>query len=374
LSGSRIKSSREIAAVVHDVRQMLAVITGRAGLLRHGISDPNIEENLFSIEQAAIQANTILARLAQSSVQDYSSGCDISRTLELTATLIRPRPDLTWRRGILPEEISEPLWYLNAPLPGECFTTLAQPVLLEVCSNILLNALAVMPDGGQISASLKRVGDFWKLRIQDSGPGVPAELRNRIFETGFSTSRDEERGIGLSSSRDLMTSNGGNLELLETQTSGACFQLTMPWSSACVAVETAPSGIQDFRHTVLVVDDDRAVREMLHDVLRELGCRVEVARDAPSAAGFFPTTRFDLVIIDQNLPGKSGLEFAKDLRKLDSDLVLVLISGWGQEEILDKAPDAVIDLVGEKPVTVDGLIDILNRAAAIRTRRQKESP
>jgi two-component system, cell cycle sensor histidine kinase and response regulator CckA len=188
---------------------------------------------------------------------------------------------------------------------------------------------------------------------------------------GFSSSGDPNRGIGLSSCWDLLARHGGSLKLANETSPGACFELLLPFTSEKPERPVELDPVQEvlYQPAVLVVDDDQAVREMLEDVLVELGCRVKVARDAPAATEIFPTESFEMVIIDQTLPGISGLEFAKGLRKQDPNLVLVLISGWGQEEILDKAPGAVIDLVGEKPITLEKIMEVLNQAGALRRER-----
>jgi len=96
-----------------------------------------------------------------------------------------------------------------------------------------------------------------------------------------------------------------------------------------------------------------------------------VARDAPGAIEIFPTENFELVIVDQTLPGTSGLDLAKNLRQEAPEVILVLISGWGQKEILDRALASSVDLVAEKPITLEKLGDLLKKAGSLfRQRRQ----
>lgn len=359
---------RELAAVVHDVRQMLAVITGRAGLLRHHPDHENREASLAAMEAAATQANTILSRLLPEPNQHSSGPCDIYQTLQQSAALIQPKPGTDWQFG-------HGLWRLEGNISQGCFTTIAPSILLEVLNNLLLNALGVMPDGGVLTVDVQRDGQMWSVRLQDSGPGIAAEHQEKIFELGFSSSGDSNRGIGLSSCRDLLASCGGVLQLDPTIGQGACFELLLPFTESKPEIlwQQDPGKADLYRPTVLVVEDDQAVREMLEDVFATLGCPVKVARDAPAATKIFPTESFEMVIIDQTLPGMSGLEFAEGLRKQHPNLVLVLISGWGQEEILDKALGSVVDLVGEKPITLEKIMEMLDQAGAVSRRRLKGS-
>ncbi len=375
MSDHRNISREELASVAHDVRQMLAVITGRAGLLRHGADPKTMDKNLAAIETAAIQAGAVLSRLYPSARGESPANTDILQTLRQSAALMQPKPGISWQRGDQSQGPKTGVWFLEENVAEGCFTTAAPWVLLEVLNNLLLNSLEVMPDGGLLQADLEQVGQHWRLRLRDSGPGISPGQREKIFESGFGSSGDPDRGIGLSSCRDLLSCHGGSLQLGAAGQSGACFELLLPYTHAnsCrPAEQTTVTGVE-YCPTVLVVDDDRAVREMLNDVLMELGCRVKVARDAPGAAEIFPTECFEMVILDQSLPGISGLEIAEDLRKQDPNLILVLISGWGRKEVLDKARSTVVDFVAEKPITVKVIKGLLNEAGALCRRRLENS-
>jgi len=361
--------------VVHDVRQMLAVITGRSGLLLRGSDHEVIRENLKAIETAATQANATLSRLLSRSKTSSVASCDIFQMLIQSSTLTVPEPGTFWIRGDRPQGGKDGAWYLGGNITAGCFTSVPGHILLEVLNNLLLNSLQVMPNGGELQVELKLSEKQWCLRLQDSGPGIPPELHHKIFELGFSSSGDAQRGVGLAGSRDLLVQYGGTLELGSTEHSGACFELLLPFASEPEGEIPADEVLtQDsFRPNVLIVDDDQAVREMLNDVFEELGCLTKVARDAPGATEIFPTESFKMVVIDQNLPGISGLEFAEGLRRRDPNVILVLISGWGQKEILDKALGSVVDLVGEKPITVEKIMEMLNQAGALHRQRLEGS-
>jgi len=368
-------SAKELAAVVHDVRQMLAVITGRAGLLRRGAPDQNTEKNLAAMEVAATQAGDILSRLLSASSEKSSGSTDIFGALHQSAALMQPKPGTAWQVDDVDQGLAKGHWFLGGNISAGCLTSVPPSIVLEVLNNLLLNALGVMPDGGTLQADLTRVQDQWVLRLQDSGPGIAPEQTEKIFEMGFSSSGDSQRGIGLASCRDLLAPFGAVLQLGKSDQPGACFELLLPHTSETPHVPS-PEKVEDgdsYRPAVLVVDDDQAVREMLKDVFSELGCQVKVARDAPAATEIFPTASFEMVVIDQTLPGISGLEFAEGLRRKHPQLVLVLISGWGQEEILDKALGSVVDLVGEKPITVEKVQEMLHQAGALQRQRLKGS-
>jgi CheY-like chemotaxis protein len=115
---------------------------------------------------------------------------------------------------------------------------------------------------------------------------------------------------------------------------------------------------------IMVVEDDQTVVDMLRDVLEALGHEAVLVGDADAALEQFTAGRFGLALIDQNLPGRSGLELAKDLRKRDPDMTLVLVTGWGNEDIVARAREHGCDMAEEKPLSVGKIRQILARAGA----------
>lgn len=371
----------EVAGVLHDVRQMLMVITGRAGLLQMRIEDEDTREDLKTIALAAGQAGEILARLSGSSGRRRRAvPGDLRKALDQTAHLACPEGHHTWIiTDTVPENPVKGTWHMVLGVPEGLRTVVPQPVLREVLNNLALNALNVMPGGGQLVAACRREGAQFQLTLRDTGPGIPADRRDQIFVRGFTTSGDEGRGIGLAFSRDLLGRFGAKLDLCpEDDQPGACFRLTLPVlpdGDVPEAEPTAEKGgsLSPFRPSVLVVDDEVAVREMMGDVLTELGCTASLARDGQEAMTLFEKDAFGMVILDQSLPGLSGLDLADVLRRKAADLVLVLMSGWGQKEILDKAQGAYVDLVAEKPLTVDKIAELLDEAGRLARRKPSGS-
>lgn len=351
----------DLAAAVHDVRQMLAVITGRSGLLLRRTDDPDVRKNLAAVEAAAIQAENILGRLLGREVSH--EGANLRRTFLKAAQLVQPGPETAWLPGPAGFSEQDDHWFLQVNLPEKGETPVPEFILLEVWGNLLHNALAVMPAGGSVSVSLLPDPDLWRVQMRDSGPGIPPGVGDRIFQRGFSQGKTGGQGLGLSHSRQLLAEQGGSLLLVEDDLAGACFELRLPRTAA--GDEPTATPVPAFRPHVMVVDDDRAVREMLTDVLAELGCRADAVRDAPRALEYLSRHSCELVILDQGLPGMDGLELAGRIRREYPQVILLLVSGWGRKEILDKARDGVVDLVAEKPLTVSKLEELLAQAGVV---------
>lgn len=216
-----------------------------------------------------------------------------------------------------------------------------------------------------------------KLNVTDNGPGLDKKIAARIFEPGFSSSGEEFRGIGLAGSRQLLECFDARLVTGPESPAGAHFVMDLPLAPAPRAIaeeKCGPQGEPGDRPTgfrVLVVDDEPGVRDMLTDLLTEMDCLVASFRDAREALAGFSPGRFGLALVDQTLPGRSGLELAARLRELDRSLVIVLISGWGQEEMLATADPAIVDQTAVKPLEWVRLNEILDKGSRLHRKRRQ---
>ena len=366
------------AGAVHDVNQMLAVILGRAELLLHRKDPGPCREDLEAIALAAGDAASMLKRLQRGLSVRPGTGEPVSVSLAEAvrdvSLLIRPAGTGQWSGS--GDEYRPGSWVLDTAVPEDVFTSVPGQVIREVLSNLVVNALEVLPAGGRISIQTEVGGGRVALTVSDNGPGLDKETARRIFEPGFTTSGNGLRGIGLAGSRQLLKCFDGRLDLGHSRTTGAVFVVDLPCSEAALdhtgaAANPAGAGPSvNAAAAVLVVDDEPAVRDMLTDVLTELGCRVTAVRDAQAALDVFRPGLFSLALVDQTLPGQSGLELAAQMRERDRCLVVVLISGWGQEKILASADPAIVDLTAAKPLEWTRIIDILSQGEILNRERR----
>ena len=158
-------------------------------------------------------------------------------------------------------------------------STVAVPVsgpssaLREVLVNLILNAIEAMPRGGDVTIETVREGSRAALRVADTGVGMSEEVLARVFTPFFTTKPAGNTGLGLSSAKDLVTSHGGTISVVSELGRGTTFTIVLPCAKsrqARVAVVAAPRLRAGLR--VLVVDDQRELRDILREFLSELGC------------------------------------------------------------------------------------------------------
>jgi len=378
-SDSVAAASLRRAGAMHDINQMLAVIMGRAELLIMRDGSDSCREDLEAIVLATGDAASMIKRLRMGLPPKQGDGAaaavNLADAVDAVSLLIRPQVTGSWAGA---ENDGAPgSWVFDANVPADLFTPVPGQVVREVLSNLLINALEVMPDGGHIRIGASAHEGRVILSVSDNGPGLDKEVARHIFESGFSSSGEDFRGVGLAASRQLLKCFDGRLNLGPNQEVGALFLVDLPRTDGVLPVVVEKSsqepepGTRPAGFSVLVVDDDSGVREMLTEVLTELDCRVTSFRDAKSAQEGFVSGKFGLALVDQSLPGLTGLELASRLREQDRSLVIVLITGWGREEILNGVDPSIVDQTATKPLEWSRLKEILDKGADLNRRRRQ---
>lgn len=354
--------SLTVAGIAHDVNQMLAVITGRTGLLLQAEDTAGMKPHLEAIELAARDAAAILRRLDPRHPLEapIRAAVDLQEIVDQALGLVCPAGKHSVQgQNQVPTK-------LIAAVPGQ--------VLREVLVNLLLNALAATPSGGRVTVGASDAGGQWlELWVVDTGSGLPSGDPEFVFTRGVTSSGDRQRGVGLAACRQLMESVGGTLTARNSPEGGALFALRVP-AAGC---EAAPDTSHEDPGTVpavgvVVVDDEAVVREMLQDVLASWGCRVYSYRDGPETLQGHARGTTALALVDQNLPGMTGIDLIKRLREVDPDLYIVLMSGWQQNGRLDEQQAVAVDQHATKPLPLADLAGLVRAAhekrVASRTR------
>jgi CheY-like chemotaxis protein len=243
--------------------------------------------------------------------------------------------------------------------------------LREVFTNLLLNAVDAMPEGGTIHFGVQLEGGVVVATVRDSGPGMPPEVRERVFEPFFTTKGPRSTGLGLSVAYGIIKRHAGRIEVDSQPGRGAAFTVMLPVPAQAEAGRreaarpvTATAAVPT---RVLVIDDERPVRELIADILRTAGHVPLTAEDGPTGLALVERDGPpDVALIDLGLPGMSGWEVAARLRASRPHLPLVLITGWG-----DRLDPAEIDRSGvseviAKPFQAEQILRVVAQQAGPR--------
>jgi PAS domain S-box-containing protein len=266
---------------------------------------------------------------------------------------------------------------ISVSLPDTPIILMADPTRLEqIVGNLLNNAVKYTNPGGTINLTVARDDTFALIRIKDTGIGISDELLPRIFDWFVQGLHPRDRaqggiGIGLSLVHTLVQMHGGSiLARSEGPGKGSEFLVRLPIAVSMQIGRQLPanppssfrSEERPGRHRVLVVDDNHDAATSLVRLLTSVwGQEVRVAHDGPSALEVASEFQPELVLLDIGLPGMSGYEVAKNLRRRPEFEAtrLIAITGWGQDEDRRKSSEAGFDRHMVKPIEPEALAHIV---------------
>jgi CheY-like chemotaxis protein len=249
--------------------------------------------------------------------------------------------------------------------------------LAQVFSNLLNNAALYTREtngGDKIWLTAAREGDSAVISVKDNGAGIAPEMLPKIFEmftqVHQSTSSKGGLGIGLSLARRLVSLHGGTIDVRSDGVgSGATFTVRLPVPS--IAFPESPSVVDEAasplregsKRRILFADDNRDVVESFEMILRTLGHEVETALDGMEALTKADDFRPDVIVLDVGMPRLDGYETAKRIRQRTwaRDVVLIAVTGWGNEKDKLRSAEAGFDVHLVKPVDATAILDVLNQ-------------
>jgi len=372
LSEADHRKSEFLATLAHELRNPLAPIRTGLDLLRMAPKDA----------QAAARIHGMMDRQLGHLIHLVDDLLDIAR---ITRGKIELKKEPVLLRTIVATAVETSTVLIQAhghelrvELPPEPLELEADVTrMVQVLSNLLNNAAKYTPGGGRIGLSVWREDGHAVIAVSDSGIGIPPDAIGSVFEmfTQVRGSLDRAQGglgIGLSLVRRLVELHGGRVSAFSGgRAQGSTFTVRLPLRPGtphAPGTVTLP-GAQEQGAAgplrVLVVDDNLDAAESLTALLEVLGHTTTVAHDGPqglaAACAFVP----DLVLLDIGLPGMSGHEVAREIRRTAAlrKVVLIALTGWGSESDQRLSQEAGFDQHLIKPVSLEALEQALAAAS-----------
>lgn len=305
--------------IAHDFNNLLAAVLGGLRLLEGRVSLGEREKQIVQHMRHAAESGADLVRRLMA----------FARKQELTPTSVEPQMLCKTVAG-LAEHALGPNVSVRWRFPKRGLWLLVDKTQLELSLvNLLINARDAMPDGGLIDVTVEETGrpsasggpdDFVQIRVRDQGNGIPPRLIERVTEPFFTTKgTGEGTGLGLSMVAGFVEQSGGTLRIDSIPGEGTEIVMALPATRTPGRRVAKPDeAIREICiGSVLLVDDDERVREILGEQLRDLGLEVTVAEDAEHAlawleqAGNCP----EFVLTDFSMPGLDGMELLTALRR-----------------------------------------------------------
>lgn len=244
----------------------------------------------------------------------------------------------------------------------------------QILTNILTNAIKYTPEGGHVTLELKRDGSEGLMEVTDDGVGIAPDRIGSIFELFAQAENAIGRaqggmGIGLALVRNLVELHGGTVHAASDGIGkGSRFTVRLPLASEAdqhvsrEMQQSVDAAMADVMRRIVIVEDNKDVRDLLLLRLRRLGHDVLDAPDGEEGLRVVLKEKPDLALVDLGLPGMDGFEVAKGVRaELGQEVVLVAVSGFGQPEDKRRALEAGFDEHITKPADVRDIESILKR-------------
>lgn len=345
------------SGIAHDFNNNLTPILGFAELLLENdrLLDNKAEARrcLEMLRTSAKDAASVVSRLREfyrpAETDEEFPVVDLAKIVQQAVALTEPK----WRRqtqakGLTVEAVVEAK---SAP-----FVAGQESALREVLTNLIFNAVDAMPEGGRVSIETAVEGDDAVIRVRDTGTGMTEIVRQRCLEPFFSTKGERGTGLGLSMVYGIIERHRGKLEIESAAGQGTTFIIRLPLAENSPLIATAPSGPRSKSLlNVLIVDDEPRVLEVVSAYLRCDGHSVSTAASGREALEKFQRNDFDLVVLDRVMPEMSGDQTARFIKQVKHDIPVIMLTGFGALIEVTGSQPAPVDVVLNKPVTLDAL-------------------
>ncbi|MGI8669113.1 MAG: PAS domain S-box protein [Aridibacter sp.] len=390
-SEERLQQSQRMEAigtltggVAHDFNNLLTAILGNAQLIMQRLdSDNPMRQQLAEIEKAGERAACLTRQLLAFSRRQHLE----RRTVNLNDTIDEIT---TLLERIIGEDVE-----VSVRRAADLSNVFADPAQIEqVIMNICVNARDAMPDGGRLKIETSNVeldtaytrqypyiqaGKYVQIRISDNGTGMNEETKNRIFEPFFTTKAvGKGTGLGLSMAYGIIKQHDGHINVYSENGYGTTFKIFLPAYEK--KVEPKPPNLQlplfGGTETILVAEDEEALRDLAKDVLSELGYTVLLAKNGEEAVKIYAENRerIDMLLFDVIMPRMGGSEAYEQIRASGSKVPLIFMTGYSSETVQSRfvKQNNFIDnpaaTVIQKPYSISGLGHKVREVLDVRSK------
>jgi signal transduction histidine kinase len=371
------QKDRFLATLAHELRNPLQPIRTAVDTLK--LMGPP-DERMLPVRQTIDEQLQTFTRL----IDDLM---DVSRITQDKLQLRKERVDLAevLRRV---EEASRPVMNAHGHefeitgIPERCLLYGDMVRLCQMIMNLITNAAKYTPEPGQIKLSVQQEANQAVISVKDNGRGIEADKLPRVFEMFYQVDRSIERsesglGIGLTLTHRLAEMHGGRIEARsDGLNKGSEFVVYLPLLEEQRETQMAeePSRCADNSgagRRIAIADDNQVAVKSAAMLLQLLGCQVQTAEDGLAAIGLAKRFRPDAMLLDIGMPKLNGYDACRAIRELPGgeQMVLIAISGWGEDGARKRTQEAGFDAHMVKPVNYEDVLKLVNELCRTNNRQ-----
>ncbi len=357
---------RLTGGVAHDFNNLLTVVIGGLDMLLNNKVD---EARRLKLTEAALSAARRGERLTHQLLAFSRRQALRPETVDVNALIREGEPLI---RGALGGGMT----YSSKLRRGGARIRVDTAQFEAALLNLLVNARDAVGGTGKVEVETRQMkvragdvadlepGDYVRISVVDDGPGIPDDLRDRIFEPFYTTKAvGKGTGLGLSQVYGFLKQSGGAIHVTSADGTGTRMEMYLPVATGDETSQpvAAATGGEDpvERRSVLLVEDDPEVQAIAVAILETLGLKVTTAADGASALTRLKGRAFDLLLTDIVMPGgMSGLDLARRAADLYPDMRIVLATGYAGDDVDEALRDAPWALI-RKPFAADALKAVL---------------
>jgi signal transduction histidine kinase/ActR/RegA family two-component response regulator len=359
-----------LATLAHELRNPLAPICNSLQLLRMANVEPETRRQVLDM----------LDRQATHMVRLVDELMEVSRITRGAITLRRELVDLAQVAATAVEAASPAIQAaahrLTVSAPGEAAVVDGDPIrLAQVITNLLDNAAKYTEPGGSIELKIRREQRTAVIEVSDTGIGIAPDMLSRVFEVFARVDQEAAAtqrglGIGLALVKNIVELHGGHVAAHSRgRGTGTQFVVRLPLAAGAPVTAAPPPAIAAHEAplagwNVLAVDDNRDAADSLALLLETLGAAVRTAYSGPAALQAVAADPPAVVFLDLGMPGMDGYAVAEALRRdpRQRGLLIVALTGWGQEEDRRRTAAAGFDEHLVKPPSAAAILELLAKA------------
>jgi two-component system cell cycle sensor histidine kinase/response regulator CckA len=361
---------RLAGGVAHDFNNILTAIIGFSELALNKLPENHpVRRDLKIVREAGEKASVLVRKLLAFSRKQILE-MKVVNLNELIADVLK----------LLGRIIGEDV-YFEVNAGKEVGNIKADPSQVEqILMNLVINARDAMPEGGRINIETSNVvlnddytkshegivpGPYVMLAITDSGKGMTREVQEKIFEPFFTTKGSQGTGLGLATVYGIVKQHKGHVFVYSEQDMGTTFKIYFPATgesakkTRIISPAMAPKG----NETLLVVDDDRSILDLIIDTLQPLGYTLIDATCAEEVLEFIERSdaQFDLLLTDMVMPGMNGRELARSVKEKHPGTKVIFMSGYTSDMIANQGALQAGEIFMQKPLSPMNLAGKIRR-------------
>ncbi|MBI3089103.1 MAG: HDOD domain-containing protein [Candidatus Tectomicrobia bacterium] len=352
----RLKVLGELtASVLHDFKNSLSVLLGRAQLFLLECTDEKLRRHAEIIEKIVLDASQMLSQLStygKESAEEAKVRLDLNAVAEEVVTLFESRLKKLRLQGVTIEVVKE-----LQPLPP---ILAVASYLREALTNLLLNAIEAMPRGGRFTLSSRQEGEEVVLVLADTGVGMSPETLDRVGKLFYTTKGDAGTGIGISVTKSLVSRLNGSLSIASTEDVGTT--ITLRFRAAVEAVpQQEGKRTETLRHPrpakILLLERDEQMRDLMEELLVQQGHEVVALPKGPEEIEAQEPAGYDLVISEQGGDTEKLFKLAHSIKTLAPECRFLLVANGQPLPNLTPSAGSAIDYVVRKPFRIEKFLD-----------------